>query len=365
MSHTYFFRRTGSSRFILGELAARKVRNHIGKVKARSLTFSGVFLYLARTLYHMRLQSNQSLPALMKLYDAHLHFFSHDFFAALARLKSANVEHTLAELVARTKLELPALEVRAHLDKWLAELDRHKVTRAIVFASVPEEVEAVGAALQLARGRLAGFFLMNPLAERSAARLQQIVAQYSYRGVMLFPALHHYHINDEALLPFFEAAAASKLHVFVHFGILQVKLRDALGLPRLYESTFANPLALQAVANRFPELRFIIPHFGCGFWRETLMLGMQCENVFVDTSSSNSWIVTQEMPLTLADVFHRTKAVFGAERILFGTDSGMFPRGWRKDIFEVQLAAMQSAEFSEREIALVLGGNAEKLIALD
>ncbi len=300
----------------------------------------------------------------MLLCDSHLHFFSRDFFVALARQKEANakVDDVLAELAARTKLELPAREVRAHLDKWLAELDRHNVARAIIFASVPEEVGAVGEALQLANGRLAGFFLINPRAEDSATRVRQISAKYRYRGVMLFPALHHYHVNDETLLPFFEAAAACKLHVFAHFGILQVKLRDALGLPRVYESTFANPLDLQAVANRYPQLRFIIPHFGCGFWRETLMLGMQCENVFVDTSSSNNWMAAQEFPLTLAEVFHRTKAVFGAERMLFGTDSGVFPRGWRKDIFEAQLAAMRAAEFSEKEIALVLGGNAETLL---
>jgi predicted TIM-barrel fold metal-dependent hydrolase len=301
----------------------------------------------------------------MTLSDAHLHFFSYDFFAALARLKNANdnVENALAGLAARTKLELPEREVRAHLGKWLAELDRHNVARAFLFASVPEEVHAVGEALLLAPDRLAGFFLIDPKAEGSATRVRELQSAYGYRGLMLFPALHHYHVNDEALLPFFEAVAACKLHVLAHFGILQVKLRDVLGLPRLYNSAFANPLDLQAVANRFPQLRFIIPHFGCGFWRETLMLGMQCENVLVDTSSSNSWIATQEYPLTLAEVFHRTKAVFGPERMLFGTDSGVFPRGWRKDIFEAQLAAMKAAEFSEREIALVLGVNAERLLA--
>ncbi|NUO79384.1 amidohydrolase [candidate division KSB1 bacterium] len=300
----------------------------------------------------------------MVLIDSHLHFFSHDFFTALARQKdAANVEAVLAALATRTKVELPALSVKAHLDKWLHELDRHQITQAIVFASVPEETNAVGEALRLAEGRLTGFFLVNPKVEGSSTRVQNLSSKFGYRGVILFPALHHYHVHAEELVPFFEAMAASKLCVFVHFGILQVALRDALGLPRLYDSHFANPLDLQAVANRFPQLRFIIPHFGCGFWRETLMLGMQCENVFVDTSSSNNWMAAQEFPLTLADVFHRTKAVFGAERILFGTDSGVFPRGWRKDIFEAQLTAMKSAAFSEREIALVLGGNAQRLLA--
>ncbi len=302
----------------------------------------------------------------MFIIDSHLHFFSHDFYAALARQKNANadVDTVLAELAARTKIALPGREVSAHLEQWLGELDRHNVARAIIFASVPEEVAAVGEALRLAQGRLAGFFLVNPKSAGSSVNVQSISNMFGYRGVMLFPALHHYHVNEEELLPFFEAVAANKLNVLVHFGILQVKLRDALGLPRVYDSRFANPLDLQAVANRFPRVRFIIPHFGCGFWRETLMLGMQCENVFVDTSSSNSWMEAQAFPVTLAEVFHRTKAVFGPERILFGTDSGVFPRGWRKDIFETQLAAMQAAEFSEKEIALVLGGNAERLLGL-
>jgi hypothetical protein len=178
---------------------------------------------------------------------------------------------------------------------------------------------------------------------------------------MLFPALHHYHLFDASLLPFFEAVVENRLHVLTHFGILQVKLRDALGLPRVYDSRFASPLDLQTVANRFPQINFIIPHFGCGFFRETLMLGLQCENVYVDTSSSNNWLLTQPFSLTLAEVFQKTRAVFGVKRILFGTDSGVFPRGWRKDILEEQKQAMNAAGFPEAEVGMVLGGNAGRV----
>jgi predicted TIM-barrel fold metal-dependent hydrolase len=79
------------------------------------------------------------------------------------------------------------------------------------------------------------------------------------------------------------------------------------------------------------------------------------------TSSSNSWMITQPQPLTLAEVFQKTRAVFGVERILFGTDSGVFPRGWRKDILEEQTQAMVQAGFSAAEMDMVLGGNAERL----
>jgi predicted TIM-barrel fold metal-dependent hydrolase len=300
----------------------------------------------------------------MSIFDCHAHFFSRDFFAAMARQKdpAADVDRVLNDLAQRTKIELPPSDALAHLKRWLAELDRHGVERAVVFASLPEEAAAVAEAVKNSAGRLVGFCLVNSKMEGAAHRVHMLAHDCGYRGVMLFPALHHYHLFDTSLLPFFEAVAECRMNVLTHFGILQVKLRDAFGLPRVYDSRFANPLDLQAAANRFPQIKFIIPHFGCGFFRETLMLGMQCENVYVDTSSSNNWMITQPQPLTLAEVFQKTAAVFGIERILFGTDSGVFPRGWRKDILEEQKLAMATAGFSAAEVEMVLGGNARRLL---
>jgi len=300
----------------------------------------------------------------MSIFDSHLHFFSWDFFAAMARQKdpAAIIDHVLNDLAQRVKIELPPVEIQSHLQHWLAELDPYGVERAVAFASLPEEAAAVAEAVKSSNGRLVGFCMINPKMEGAAQRVHSLAKDFGYRGVMLFPALHHYHLFDASLLPCFEAVAENRLHVLTHFGILQVKLRDALGLPRVYDSRFANPLDLQAIANRFPQIKFIIPHFGCGFFRETLMLGMQCENVYVDTSSSNNWLLTQPQPLTLAEVFEKTRTVFGIERILFGTDSGVFPRGWRKDILDEQKLAMVSARFSEAEMEMVLGGNAGRLL---
>ncbi|MGH7454350.1 MAG: amidohydrolase family protein, partial [bacterium] len=292
-----------------------------------------------------------------------LHFFSRDFFAAMVRQKNpaANVEQVLDDLAQRAKIEIPPSDVLAHLKRWLAELDRHGVERAVTFASLPEEAAAVAEAKQHSGNRLISFCMSNPTMEGAAHRVHKLAHECGYRGVMLFPALHHFHVSNASLLPFFEAVAQCRMHVLAHFGILQVKLRDALGLPRVYDSRFANPLDLQSVANRYPQIKFIIPHFGCGFFRETLMLGMQCENVYVDTSSSNNWMVTQPYPLSLVEAFQKTRAVFGIERILFGTDSGVFPRGWRKDILEMQKQAMATAGFSPADMEMILAGNALRL----
>jgi predicted TIM-barrel fold metal-dependent hydrolase len=65
--------------------------------------------------------------------------------------------------------------------------------------------------------------------------------------------------------------------------------------------------------------------------------------------------------LTLDAVFRQALAVAGAQRILFGTDSSFFPRGWQKGIHAVQTAALRAAGASEMDRQLILGGNFERL----
>jgi predicted TIM-barrel fold metal-dependent hydrolase len=152
--------------------------------------------------------------------------------------------------------------------------------------------------------------------------------------------------------------------LFVHCGLLVVKLRDLLGLPRPQDLAFASPLSVIPAANAFPRVRFVIPHFGAGFFRETLMAGAQCGNVFVDTSSSNSWTATQSPAPTLAEVFERALEVFGPERILFGTDSNTFPAGWRADRWKEQQDALDAANASGTDREKIFRGNAARLLAL-
>jgi predicted TIM-barrel fold metal-dependent hydrolase len=64
--------------------------------------------------------------------------------------------------------------------------------------------------------------------------------------------------------------------------------------------------------------------------------------VFVDTSSSNAWLAVHVPPIGLADALRGALRVFGPDRILFGTDSSTFPRGWRKDVLEALLGALDA-----------------------
>ena len=120
------------------------------------------------------------------------------------------------------------------------------------------------------------------------------------------------------------------------------------------------PLAVARLAAQFPATPFIVPHFGAGLFREALMAADLCANVHLDTSSSNGWI-RYHPGLTLESVFRTALAVAGPTRLLFGTDSSFFPRGWQKPILDQQMAALNEAGVSDADQALVLGGNFDRI----
>ena len=71
-----------------------------------------------------------------------------------------------------------------------------------------------------------------------------------------------------------------------------------------------------------------------------------CANIYFDTSSSNGWM-RYHPGLTLAGVLRATLAVVGPSRLLFGTDSSFFPRGWQRAIFEEQARAFDELGTSD------------------
>jgi predicted TIM-barrel fold metal-dependent hydrolase len=286
----------------------------------------------------------------MTLNDAHCHFFSTPFFSPLGG----------DEAVARLGWDAPGT-AEALADRWVAELDRAGVSRAALIASVPGDAASVAAAVTRHRDRFVGFFMVDPTRPDAAARAAEAIDRDRLRAICLFPAMHRFPIQDESVRRVFEVAAARPgTAVFVHCGVLSVGVRRKLGLPSPFDIRFGNPIDLHAVALAFPGVPVIIPHFGAGFFREVLMVADLCPNVLLDTSSSNGWMRYQP-GLTLPDVFRQALAVAGPDRLLFGTDSSFFPRGWVKDVYDQQAAALDELGASADVQAKIFGGNFDRL----
>ncbi len=299
--------------------------------------------------------------------DFHTHFFSRTFFDTLAGLspQPGTDEELLAAVAAKAGLELPTDGVEDHVNRWIRQMDAASVDHMVSFASVPPEVPVLAEAAALADGRLTPFAIVDPIGPKAAPRLRELLQDGPFKGVLLFPAVGHYLMSDPEVHPVLSVIEEAGATAVVHCGLLEVKLRDLLGLPRTQDLAYANPLHIIPAASAFRGAHFVIPHFGAGFFRETLMTGAMTANVSVDTSSSNSWMATQAADLTLTDVFAKTLTVFGPERVLFGTDSCTFPRGWRGDLLAVQREAMTACGLSDADTALVLGGNARRALALE
>ena len=109
----------------------------------------------------------------------------------------------------------------------------------------------------------------------------------------------------------------------------------------------------------------VIAHFGAGFFREALMLLYQVPNLVLDTSGSNRWMLYNAADLDLKTIFYRTLRAGGACRVVFGTDSSFFPRGFRINIlldqYEAILAAQKKLNFPKEEIDLIFSGNITRL----
>jgi predicted TIM-barrel fold metal-dependent hydrolase len=248
-------------------------------------------------------------------------------------------------------------------DRWVSELDRHHVGRAAIIASIPGDEESVAAAVSRHPSRFVGFFMFNPAAPDASQRLERAIEDLGLRGICLFPAMHGYRLDDKAVVHVFERAAKHGAVVFAHCGVLSVGVRKKLGLPSAFDLRLGDPLTLATVAARFPNVPVIIPHFGAGMFREALMAADQCANICFDTSSSNRWIGYYPS-LSLDDVLRQALAVAGPSRLLFGTDSSFYPRGWQKPVYDAQVAALERIGAGGDVTAQVMAGNFDRLFPL-
>jgi predicted TIM-barrel fold metal-dependent hydrolase len=292
--------------------------------------------------------------------DGHCHFLSNRFFEALGHEKSQGARAVSASDVANELgVEAPG-PTESLADRWIAELDRHHVSRAALIASIPGDEESVAAAVRRHPSRLVGFFALNAAAPDAADRARRAFGELSLRCACLFPAMHRYGLDDERTVRVFEIADAHGGAVFAHCGFLSIEMRARFGLKGSWDFRRGDPLALATVAAAFPRVPVIIPHFGGGFFREALMAADACPNIVFDTSSSNNWI--RFVPgLTLVEVFRRALAVAGPDRLLFGTDSSFFPRGWRQTIYGAQRTILDEIGCEPEVTRRVFSGNFDRI----
>ncbi len=297
-----------------------------------------------------------------RIIDSHIHLVTSGTHKAKLR-RLSGLDPRLAEayrrrwndsLASRREQtpEADPVHVQIVAKRWEAALDAAGIERGVFFTS-PDYHDDLLTFISLNPERFVGYTTFDPTDRANAELLRRQVDEHGVRGLKLYPMAQGFRVDDEACDEVYDVCEAKGIPVIIHFGI---------SIDATHDLRYGNPLDLSGPALRYPSVNWIIPHFGAGFFRETLMVAVQRHNVYIDTSSSNNWVTWDPCRLTVSDLFGRTVDAVGSDRLLFGTDSSFFPRGYRTNILNDQLAICDDLGLSPEQIDSIFCGNIRRIL---
>lgn len=227
-------------------------------------------------------------------------------------------------------------------------------------ATKPEQVTSINnGAIRLnsQHANIISFGAIHPDFENYASELSRI-SEAGVKGIKLHPVYQGVNIDDERFVRILACAAELGLIVMLHAGF-------DIGFPG---NDFAHPKRILHALKSAGNVKIILAHMGgwrC--WREAQEIFAGYDDVYIDTAFSHDEFVpngdgyysSHEECIMLSDEeFVSVIKSFGAEKVLFGTDSP-----WASQSEYVKKFCGLSA-LSEREKDLILYENSAKLLGL-
>jgi predicted TIM-barrel fold metal-dependent hydrolase len=241
------------------------------------------------------------------------------------------------------------------IERWAAEVAKYDLGAVnFLTGSSNEELARI---TKKHPGKFFGFAHHSPALPDAVDKFIYAIEELGLKGYKMMGPRVEIDWTDPALIPLWTYMAEKELPLLIHFG----PLGRAGGV--VYHKHM-NPLTIYPIARDFPTIPIIVPHFGCGYMRELLQLCWSCPNVYVDTSGSNQWMRWEPWPMDLDMAFRKFYETIGPNRILFGTDSMWFPRGFVYRYLQDQIRAVRYLNFREEDIDAIFHDNAARLLKL-
>jgi hypothetical protein len=241
-------------------------------------------------------------------------------------------------------------------ERWIKDLKTKGVSHVnFVTAGGNDNLAEI---ISLHPDEFSGFAHHDPWMEGAPEELERAVKDLGLSGYKMIASSQHLPVDDKRLYPLWEKVEELEVPVIIHFGVLGGGGGPARDLRNM------NPLTLWEIASDFPTIPFIIPHFGACYIRELLQLCWSCPNIMIDTSGSNQWMRWMPYQLNLEDLFRKAIETVGADRLIFGTDSSYFPRGFSEPYLREQLKACYGIGMNREDIEKIFHKNAERLLKL-
>ena len=326
----------------------------------------------------------------MPVIDFHNHYYPPEYIKAIEQGPSAvKVTH---DAEGNPRLHYPGdynVAVRGHRDIDYREevlRDTGVDTQVITLTTPGTHIEAPTTAARLARlvndafarvvadkkGRfvaLATLPLCDPAA--SVAELRRAMEQLKFRGAMVFSNINGVALSDQRFWPVWEAAnelgAVIQIHPTNPVGVeamLDYWLMPLVGF--LMDTTLAaGSLVFSGVAERFPNIKWVLGHLGGAipYLVERLDRGYEA---FADCRKNISKPPSSYLKKFYFDTVNFDPRALelavsfaGAEQILAGSDYphqiGSIPK---------MLESLKAMRVGEEERAGILGGNAKRLLGI-
>lgn len=197
------------------------------------------------------------------------------------------------------------MELKGTVDDLQENLKKSGVSKAVVHstATKPEQVPSINNFIVDVisnNQNLIGFGTMHPDYELIEEEYIKIISS-GLKGIKLHPDFQKINIDDKSMYPIYEIIGDS-IPILFHIGD---ETKD-----------YSNPLRLKKILDDFPKLKVIAAHLG-GYrkWEESMEI-LRCDNVWVDTCSSFSFL-SDDMILKLINHY-------GTDKVLFATDYPMW-----------------------------------------
>lgn len=256
----------------------------------------------------------------------------------------------------------------------LAQLTEAGVDKAVMFTvdwelgmestppvSIGEIHARYGEIVRSSEGRLLAFAGIDPRRPDALSLVEEAFDVHGLMGLKLYPPTGFFPYED-VVNPLYEACLERNLPVAIHTGA-------TLGLLR---PRFANPLYIQDVQRRYPELTIWIAHAGAPYWwDQALAVARAGINTYLEISSWETLAIEDEGLL----VKRLGVAInsLGPDRLLFGSDhiSGERVRGfgsyfdWITWLRELPAAAKKyDVHISDAHVDAILGENTARCLGI-
>ncbi len=197
--------------------------------------------------------------------------------------------------------------------------------------------------------RFVGFASVDPLRKGAARELENAVKKLGLKGLKLDSALQDFQPHDRKVFPVYEAAAALGVPLLIHTGM---SWAPETPLER------GHPMLLEQPIRRYPQLPFVLAHFGWPWVWEATALALKYPNVYLDTSclyydspkEFYQFVFSKQIPTTLIERSLRNKIVFGSN----------YPRVEIKNM----VYALKNLGLTGECLKKILRDNAERLLGL-